>query len=241
MRVVQPLLDLQEIDSRIREFEQELKDIPARIAQEKKRLEGVLGQLANAQADFRTAQTRVDDLVSDVKIRRDKIQKLKQEQSGLKSNNEYKMFNLQINALESEIEKLEAQQLIAMDNTIPVKRRVSDAEEKLSAEQTVIDDYVKEMEERQASVEEALKEAERERAAFLPNVPESMLRQYSLLLKKRWPAVVSLRRDGDRFICNGCHLVQPPSVGQMAMRNGDIVHCEMCGRILYTAESTAKK
>ena len=138
MRVVQPLLDLQEIDSRIREFEQELKDIPLRIAQEKKRLDGALNLLATAQADLKTAQMRVDDLAAEVQTRKDKVQKLKQEQSELKSNNDYKMFSLQINTLENEISKLEGQQLIAMDNTIPAKRRVADAEAKLSSEQAVI-------------------------------------------------------------------------------------------------------
>ncbi|MBP5320169.1 MAG: hypothetical protein J6334_04205 [Kiritimatiellae bacterium] len=233
MRVVQPLLDLQEIDSRIREFEQELKDIPLRIAQEKKRLDGALNLLATAQADLKTAQMRVDDLAAEVQTRKDKVQKLKQEQSELKSNNDYKMFSLQINTLENEISKLEGQQLIAMDNTIPAKRRVADAEAKLSSEQAVIDDYVREMEDRQRSVQAEMAAAEQERQAYLPNVPDMLLRQYGLLSKKRWPVVVSLRRDGDRFICNGCHLVQPPSVGQMAVRNEDVVHCEMCGRILY--------
>ena len=43
-------------------------------------------------------------------------------------------------------------------------------------------------------------------------------------------------------VCDGCHLVQPPSVGQLVnanARNGvegkaqSIVACTMCGRILY--------
>ena len=64
---------------------------------------------------------------------------------------------------------------------------------------------------------------------------------YERLRTKRWPVVVSLTHDG---VCDGCHLVQPPSVGQMAdanARNGEfgkpqrIVACTMCGRILYRA------
>ena len=56
---------------------------------------------------------------------------------------------------------------------------------------------------------------------------------------KRWPVVVPLTHDG---VCDGCHLVQPPSVGQLVSANAkngaegkpqSIVACTMCGRILY--------
>jgi predicted nucleic acid-binding Zn-ribbon protein len=68
--------------------------------------------------------------------------------------------------------------------------------------------------------------------------PKFML-YYERLRTKRWPVVVPLTNDG---VCDGCHLVQPPSVGQLAdanAKNGEagkpqsIVACTMCGRILY--------
>ncbi len=62
---------------------------------------------------------------------------------------------------------------------------------------------------------------------------------YERLRTKRWPVVVPLTHDG---VCDGCHLVQPPSVAQMVDANAKhgeegkpqgIVACTMCGRILY--------
>ena len=230
MTVVQPLLDLQEIDGRIREFQQELKDIPARKKDEQERLNGALTVLAEAQTALKTAQSKVDDLEAEVKTRQEKIQKLKHDQSELKSNNDFRMFNVQIVALEGEIERLEAQQVAAMDDLIPPKHRVAEAEAKLAQEQQGVDGFVAEMDARSKEVSEALNAALAERAAFVKNVPPNFYAYYERLRTKRWPVVVALLPD---CVCNGCHLVQPPSVGQMVLRNQGIVACQMCGRILY--------
>lgn len=233
MSVVQPLLDLQEIDGRIREFQQELKDIPARSAQEKQRLEDSCSALAEARLALRAAQTRVDGIAEEVRSRQEKIQALKKDQSSLKSNSDYRTFSLQIDTLQREVEKLEAQQVMALDDMGPVKRRVANAEAKLADEQAAVDGFVAEMDERAKEVARALAEAEASRAGAAARVEPRALAYYERLRSKRWPVVVALLPD---CVCNGCHLVQPPSVGQMVRRNRDIVACQMCGRILYGAE-----
>jgi len=227
---VQPLLDLQEIDGRVRDLQQEIRDIPQRKAQEQERLSGAREALARAQAELKNAQLRVNEAELEVNARRDKIQSLKQNQVTLKTNKEFQMFNLEIAKLEGEIENYEARQIAAMDDVIPVKHRVAEAEAKLKEEQSGVDAYVAELDERLAAVqaELATTEAQRAEAAKLVD-PKSML-YYERLRTKRWPVVVSLQPDG---VCNGCHLVQPPSVGQMVRRNQGIVACQMCGRILY--------
>jgi hypothetical protein len=230
--VVQPLLDLQEIDGRIRDLQKEIRDIPHRKAQEQERLNGAREALVRAQADHKNAQLRVNEADLEVKARRDKIQAIKQNQVLLKTNKEFQMFNLEIAKIEGEIDSYEARQLAAMDDVIPVKLRLAEADAKLKEEQTVVDGYVAELTERMAAMREALAAAEAERAEAAKKVTPHFMLYYERLRTKRWPVVVSLQPD---CVCNGCHLVQPPSVGQMVRRNQGIVACQMCGRILYMA------
>ena len=232
MSVVQPLLDLQEIDGRIRGLQQEIRDIPQRKAQEQERLNGAREALARAQAEFKNAQLRVNEAELEVKARRDKIQSIKQNQVLLKTNKEFQMYNLEIAKIEGEIESYEARQMAAMDDVIPVKHRVAEADAKLKEEQGVVDGYVAELDARLAAVKAELAEAETERAESVKRVTPQFMLYYERLRTKRWPVVVSLQPD---CVCNGCHLVQPPSVGQMVRRNLGIVACQMCGRILYMA------
>lgn len=230
MSVVQPLLDLQEIDGRVRALQQEIRDIPQRKAQEQERLSGAREALARAQAELKNAQLRVNEAELEVQARREKILSLKQNQVMLKTNKEFQMYNLEIAKIEGDIENHESRQLAAMDDVIPIKHRVAEADAKLKEEQAVVDGYVAELDERLAAVKEELLKVEAERAEAAKNVEPKAMLYYERLRTKRWPVVVNLQSDS---VCNGCHLVQPPSVGQMVRRNQGLVPCQMCGRILY--------
>jgi len=228
--VVQSLLDLQEIDGRIRALQQESKDIPQRKSQEAARLNGARSALEQARSELKTAQLKVANLEGGVKLLRDKILELKKHQGQLKTNKEFQAYNLEIAKIEKDIDVSEAQCIAAMDNVIPCKTAVSEKEAKLNEEQTVVDTYFAELDARLAEVEADLNAAQKAREEAVKLVQPRDLFIYDRLLTKRWPVVVSLQGDG---VCKGCNLQQPPSITQLVRRNLGLVSCQMCGRILY--------
>ena len=78
MSIIEALVDLQEVDGRIRELELELKDLPRRKALEMARLSGVSADLQAAKANQEYANQRVKGYEEDAKALKDKIQQLKQ-------------------------------------------------------------------------------------------------------------------------------------------------------------------
>lgn len=242
MTIIDALVELQEVDGRIRELELELKDLPRRKALETARLSGVSADLQAAKASEDYVQGRVKGFEEDAKALREKIQQLKSTQAGLKTNKEYQQYSIQIDLVAHDLETTENNQLAALDDLPSAKARIADAQAKYDAEKEGVDSFCAEIDERIASVKAELAEAQKERVekAKAVNDPKFVL-YYERLRTKRWPVVVALTHDG---VCDGCHLVQPPSVGQLAdanARNGaagkpqSIVACTMCGRILYRA------
>ena len=240
MTVVQSLIDLQEVDGRIRELELELKDLPRRKALETARLSGVSADLQAAKANQEYANRRVKGYEEDAKALREKIQQLKTTQAGLQSNKEYQQYSVQIDLVSHDLETTENNQLAAMEHLPSAEARIADAQAKFDREAGGVKAFCDEIDERIANVTAALAEAQRERAekAKLVADPRFML-YYERLRTKRWPVVVPLTHDG---VCDGCHLEQPPSVSQMVDANEKlaeggkpqgIVACTMCGRILY--------
>ncbi len=231
MTVVQSLIDLQVVDGRIRELELELKDLPRRKALETARLSGVSADLQAARASRDSVNQRVQGYADDAKALKEKIQQLKMAQMGLKSNKEYQQYAQQIDLIGHDLESTENNQLAAMEELPSTDARISSAQAKYDTEAGGVKAFCDEIDERIAAVTAELAEARKERAekAKLVTNPKFML-YYERLRTKRWPVVVPLTHDG---VCDGCHLLQPPSVSQMVDHNVDLVACTMCGRILY--------
>ena len=242
MTIIEALVDLQEVDGRIRELELELKDLPRRKALETARLSGVSADLQAAKANQEYAQERVKGYEEDAKALKSKIQELKTTQLGLKTNKEYQDFSQQIDLVNHDLEAAENNQLAAMDDLPSAQARIDSAQAKFDAEKGGVDAFCAEIDERIAAVKAEFEAAQQERAEKVKAVSDpKFLLYYERLRTKRWPVVVALTHDG---VCDGCHLVQPPSVGQLAdanAKNGEagkpqsIVACTMCGRILYRA------
>ena len=242
MTIVEALIGLQEVDGRIRELEMELKDLPRRKALEMARLSGVSADLQAAKAGEDYVNGRVKGLESDAQALKEKIQQLKMAQAGLKTNKEYQQYSVQIDLVSHDLETLENSQIAAMDDLPAAQARIADAQARYDAEKGGVDRFCAEIDERIAAVQAELVEAQKARVEAAKAVTDpKFLLYYERLRTKRWPVVVALTHDG---VCDGCHLVQPPSVGQLAdanLRNGEagrpqsIVACTMCGRILYRA------
>ena len=242
MTIIEALVDLQEVDGRIRELEHELKDLPRRKALETARLSGVSADLAAAKAGLVQAESRVNGYDSDAAEIQNKIAELKKTQMGLKTNKEYQDFSIQIDLLQHQREAAQNNSQAAVDFLEPAQRRIDDAQAKFNEQKSGVDEFCAEIDERIAAVKAELEECQKERAEKAKAVDDPKFTlYYERLRMKRWPVVVPLTHDG---VCDGCHLVQPPSVGQLAdanAKNGEqekpqsIVACTMCGRILYRA------
>ena len=243
MNVIQPLIELQDTDGQIRELEREAKDIPQRKAQETARLAGVNAALEFAKNHLEAHRGMIRKEEAEAEEIRAKVQALKLAQTSIKSNKEMQQSIMQIEGLEREAETAENRALALEEETPTFEKNVAVAQEKVDAEKGGVDGLVADLDARLAEVNAELARLQQERAERSKAVsdadPRTLL--YSERLRtRRWPAVALLNSDD---VCDGCHMKQPPFVGQSVDRNAKIVEaggtvqgpvvCTMCGRILY--------
>lgn len=242
MTVVEQLIDLQEVDGRIRELEHELKDLPRRKALETARLSGVSADLEAAKINLKQVTDRTKSYEADAEALREKIQQLKTAQASLTSNREYAQYSMQIDLVTHDLETTEQNWAASSEYEPSAQSRLADAQAKYDTLKSSVDVVCAELDERLAEVKAALDDAMQERTAKVAAIsdPQSRL-YYERLRTKRWPVIVPLTNDG---VCDGCHLVQPPSVSQLVDANAKLaaqgkpmqrVACTMCGRMLYRA------
>ena len=240
MTIVEALIDLQEVDGRIRDLELMLKDLPRRRALETARLTEVSANLLAAKEGQNQVERRAKSYEEDFMALEEKIQDLKQRQAQSKTNKEYQQYSIQIDLVTHERDAAENNHNATMDNLPSAKERINEAQSKYDSAKNNVNAFCAEIDERIASVTKELEAEKALRAEKVKQVADpKFVLYYERLRTKRWPVVVPLTHDG---VCDGCHLVQPPSIEQLAEANSkngklgkeqSIVACTMCGRILY--------
>ena len=228
--IVQPLLDLQDTDTIIRDLERELKDLPIRRARETARLAGVSAEFEIAKKQLEAHLKRIAEEQEEALSCRDKAQQHKISSATASSNRELQQLSAEIDRLEQEADAAEARAVSLSDQTATLERDVQEAQARVDAEKGSVESFVGELDASLAEVKAQLAALEKERREKANKVPPQFLLRYERLRLKKWPVVVQLTEDN---VCDGCHLVQPPSVDQQVKHNRGLVSCMMCGRILY--------
>lgn len=229
MSKMDPLIELQSIDSEIRDLRQIIDDAPGRKEQEARRLTSLKEELASSENDLNTVRREVDQAELEVNTLRDKLLKLKQQQMALKTNKEFKAMELEIAMLEQEIDHCETGLLSAMEKIGPAEKRVGENRSRLDEEEQLVAEYQRDLDLQIEDASERLEQMTRERESAAGNVDPEILDTYTRLSAGKWPAVVAIEKDA----CGGCHMTQPPSVKHLARRGDGTAVCHFCGRILF--------
>jgi predicted nucleic acid-binding Zn-ribbon protein len=154
--IIEALVELQDVDGRIRELESELKDLPRRKALEMARLSGVSADLQAAKASHEYVVQRVKSYEEEAKSLKERVQQLKTTQSGLKTNKEYQQYSVQIDLVAHDLEAAENSQLAAMDDIPSAQARIDEAQVKYDAEKGGVDQFCAEIDERIVAVKAEL-------------------------------------------------------------------------------------
>ncbi len=227
---LQKLIDLQVVDARIAALKAEVAALPKQVAEIEAKLAGSKAQLEAAQAAMKADEIARRKHESDIKDQQEKISKYRDQSLKVKTNDEYRALNHEIQFAESEIRKLEDKILEIMVATDARKEAIKQAEIALKAD-TAANEKEKDHARAQTTEDEKqLAELSATRKELRSGVVEETLTHYDRVLKLRGSVMAAVYEDES---CSACRVRLRPQVFQEVMSNEQIVTCFYCNRILY--------
>jgi predicted nucleic acid-binding Zn-ribbon protein len=228
------LIQLQEIDGKIRSLIEQKKRLPEALAELERRRAAHAAELEQATEGLQAAQKNKRDRDKDLEAGAQKVEKLKARSSEIKNNKEYQALLKEIETAEQENKAIEDDILALMEKIDAASAGISAAEQRSREDETVINAEQKQHEAEFATVEKELKGVEQARNGMVARVKPVVLSQYQKLFNtKAGIAMVEVRGES----CSGCYMSIPPQVFVNVKKNETIITCPNCGRILYFKEA----
>jgi predicted nucleic acid-binding Zn-ribbon protein len=232
LKEIEQLLLLQDRDQKIKMFTAELETVPL----EGNRIDQLLAakQSAFEQLKLRSRELEVrrKSLELDAQTRRDSIAKYKTQQFQTRKNEEFQAIGQEINRFEKEIEQIEDNEIEIMELSERTQSELGHSEQELNTAKRQSEQQRADLNRKQLILEERLREVQVEREQLTQGLDPDLLFQYTrLFATKGGNAVVPVEHE----FCMGCHMKNTSALVHRAKLGRDIVHCEQCGRILYSA------
>lgn len=227
------LIQLQEIDGRIRAHQEERRRIPEQLAAIERRVEATKAGIEAARQELEEAQKAKRGRDGDLEDGGKKVEKLKGRTTEIKTNKEYQALQKEIEAAEQENKAVEDDILKLMERIDAATAAIGAAEKQAAGEASEIDEERRRLEEGHARAEKELGAEEQSRKDLTSRIEEEALAEYERLVGPKGGKVVVEARDES---CAGCYMSIPPRVFVTVKKNEGIHSCPHCHRILYYKE-----
>jgi predicted nucleic acid-binding Zn-ribbon protein len=232
------LIQLQEIDGRIRVRRDDRRRIPEQLAAIEQRIEMNKAGIEQARQTLDDSQKAKRQRDQDLEDSGRKVEKLKSRTSEIKTNKEYQALLKEIEGAEQESKAIEDDILKLMERIEAAAAEIAAAEKRAAEEASVIDQERKQLEEGIARVESELATEEQARSELAGRIEGAALAEYQrLAAQTNGKVVVEVRGES----CSGCYMSIPPRTFVTVKKNDGINSCPNCHRILYYKEAIAPK
>ena len=226
---LETFVQLQRVESRLKQAQAILDDVPRRraaldqqLALERQQLEAARSALDQCQKARRQHEGTLQTLEA-------KRTKYKGQLMEVKTNKEYTAMLHEIEGVEREIRACEDEVLVELERAETLsadvqreERSFKEAEARQRLESTALDGEGR-------AAQTQVTELARSRAEVAAKLPEDALGLFQRVAKVRGTAV-SEAREG---MCMECHVKVRPQMFVEVKRNDQVVQCPQCSRILF--------
>ncbi len=225
-----PLIELQKLDLRILEVNEQRKRIPERLHTLEAPLREARQLLQDANASLEAVVKERRSHERDVEAQDAHNEKMRARLSEIKTNKEYQAHLFELQMANKKKSELEDKVLACMEKIEQLQKTVSEAQAKVaSAEQSFLQEKraLDELDRKLSAEMAELETQQRQRAA---QIDRGLLTRYTKLKSARKDQALAAIQNG---MCAGCRLQIPPQLVAEVKRSQDLHTCPYCHRMLY--------
>jgi len=225
-----PLIELQKLDLRIAEINEQRLKIPERLHQVETPLREAKHALQEATASLESLNKERRALEREVEVQDAHNDKMRARLSEIKTNKEYQahLFELQMaNKKKSEIED---KVLACMEKIELLQHTIAEAQNKVKGVEHTFLQEKQVLDELERSLSQELADLEAQQRERATHVERGLLERYTRLKNARKDQALAAINGG---MCSGCRLQIPPQLIAEVKRSQDLHTCPYCHRMLY--------
>ena len=238
LKVLQSLLELQSVDTRLSEVGARLAKVPKKLADAEARLASAKTEVEQSKAAQLTSFKDRKKYELDVEQWKGRVAKYRDQSSQVKTNEAYKALQHEMQMAEAEIASAEDRLLEQMVSGEEHDRRIKSSEKTLKEVEEMVRGERARIEAEKAAADRDLAALTAERLRVVEGIPEDLLDHYERIAKKHNGVALAEVREEK---CTACGMrVRPHVFQEMGRRTSEeMFHCETCTRILYYIDPSA--
>jgi predicted nucleic acid-binding Zn-ribbon protein len=232
--VLRRLLVLQEADMRLRDMETRLTTLPKEMNNIIAQRDKINESTAAAVAAVKKIKLRIkqdEDLIAELESG---IEKMRQQSSMVKKNNEYQAMLAAIELNKKKIGEAEERILAAADELENAKKSGAKIKFANDAEIKILKNEFEELFNFSKVVKEEIARLKADRPVLLKDIPPALLSPYESLRNNKEGAPPLVTADNE--ICGHCRLKITAQTA-VALKRGEVAYCDNCQYLLYDPES----
>ena len=228
------LIRLQAIDLSIQELRSRVDRFPgiSKALDEKLKAAQAALESSKEKAKHNTGQRK--KLETEIATIEGKISKYRDQMMAVKTNEEYRALQHEIEHAQSGIRKIEDDILNLMMEAETGQTDVKTAETQLKEDQVKVNEERKQLEEQNKRDLSALESYLKERKEIEAGVSSDLVSRYERVRKHRGGVGVAAARNE---VCDICQVRIRRQVYEEVRKNDQIIACDACQRILYNPEN----
>jgi len=233
--VVEQMLRLQQIDRDIKQLEEKLSAIPARIQKLRRDIERRAAALDKLKNDATSLGAKRRSLETELKSAEARLVRFRKQQEAVKTSKEYDAISHEISSASLDVSSLEEEILNLLEAEENSARELKEKQAAAENFDNRDREEIARVEEYAAKETELLKGIREDRIAAFNALDEKYRTNYELLFKLHGPHVVTAVRHE---ACGGCMEIFVPNLLIEVKVGNNVVQCPRCRRYLYYEKET---